>query len=252
MSAGNGMAHPPFAFAVWVAVGLTENHTIDCHCHADEREGVRASGHSKAWERHVFAILARMDRLWTPWRYAYITKTAPMRPGVPEALDAWPGPQSGEHDCVFCNMIHAVDYAVANGMAREEAEREALIVSRGATTFLCLNRYPYSTGHVMVVPYAHTDSLASLAPETAQEMMATAQRVEAMLRSVYRPQGLNFGLNLGEAAGAGVAAHLHLHALPRWSGDTNFMTVTAETRVLPEMLETTWQRLRDCVQADTD
>jgi ATP adenylyltransferase len=186
-----------------------------------------------------------MDRLWTPWRYAYITKTAPTRPGVPEALDAWPGPASGEADCVFCNMIHAVDYAIANGMPREEAEREALIVARGATAYLCLNRYPYSTGHVMIVPYTHTDSLASLAPEVAQEMMATAQRVETMLRSVYRPHGLNFGLNLGEAAGAGVAAHLHLHALPRWSGDTNFMTVTAETRVLPETLETTWQRLRD-------
>jgi len=188
-----------------------------------------------------------MDRLWTPWRYAYITNTTPPRPGVPPALDAWPGPSPSAPDCVFCNMIHSVDYAISQGMPREDAEREALIVSRGPTTYLCLNRYPYATGHVLIVPYAHTDSLTSLAPEVAQEIMSTAQRVEAILRKVYNPHGLNFGLNLGEAAGAGVAAHLHMHALPRWSGDTNFMTVTAETRVLPETLETTWTRLRKAI-----
>jgi ATP adenylyltransferase len=175
-----------------------------------------------------------MDRLWTPWRYAYITNTTPTRPGVPPALDAWPGPSPSDH-------------AIANGMSREDAEREALIVSRGPTAYLCLNRYPYATGHVLIVPYIHTDSLASLAPEVAQEVMSTAQRVETILRMVYHPHGLNFGLNLGEAAGAGVAAHLHMHALPRWSGDTNFMTVTAETRVLPETLETTWKRLREAL-----
>jgi ATP adenylyltransferase len=192
-----------------------------------------------------------MDQLWTPWRYAYITgESRPAEPrfkGVPAALSAWPGPALGDHDCVFCNMIHATDYAIAQGMTQEAAERESLIVSRGPTTYLCLNRYPYATGHVLIVPYAHTDSLTSLAPEVAQEIMSTAQRVEAILRKVYNPHGLNFGLNLGEAAGAGVAAHLHMHALPRWSGDTNFMTVTAETRVLPETLETTWTRLREAI-----
>ena len=188
-----------------------------------------------------------MDRLWTPWRYAYITKTMPTRPGVPSELDQWPGPADGEHDCVFCNMIHAVDFAIAHGMLREEAERAALIVSRGPTAYLCLNRFPYSTGHVLIVPYEHQDSLAALPAATAQEIMATAQRVESILRSVYNPHGLNYGLNLGESAGAGVAAHLHMHALPRWSGDTNFMTVTAETRILPETLETTWKRLRDAL-----
>jgi len=96
----------------------------------------------------------------------------------------------------------------------------------------------------MVIPYRHTDSLAGLESATAMEMMTLAQRTETCLRQVYRPDGLNFGLNLGESAGAGVADHIHLHALPRWSGDTNFMTVIAETRVLPETLEITWSKLR--------
>jgi len=192
-----------------------------------------------------------MDQLWTPWRYAYITGgNMPEQPrfkGVPPALSGWPGPAPGDHDCVFCNMIHATDYAVSKGMPCETAERESLIVWRGPTTYLCLNRYPYATGHVLLVPYAHTDSLAALAPETANELITTVQRVETILSKVYRPHGMNFGLNLGEAAGAGIAAHLHMHALPRWSGDTNFMTVTAETRVLPETLEITWQRLREAL-----
>ncbi|HEV2620349.1 MAG TPA: HIT domain-containing protein, partial [Acidobacteriaceae bacterium] len=111
--------------------------------------------------------------------------------------------------------------------------------------FLCLNAFPYSTGHVLIVPYRHVDSLALLPPEEAAEMMHLAQQVESVLRTVYHPAGLNFGLNLGEAAGAGIAEHIHLHALPRWLGDTNFMTAVADTRVLPEALDTTWQKIRD-------
>jgi ATP adenylyltransferase len=141
-------------------------------------------------------------------------------------------------------MIAAVEYAIANGTEPEEAERQARILLRWPSCFLCLNAFPYSTGHVLIVPYAHIDSLAALAAEAAQEMMALAQRVESILREVYRPAGMNFGLNLGEAGGAGIAGHIHMHALPRWIGDTNFMTVTADTRVLPESLETTWVRLR--------
>jgi ATP adenylyltransferase len=125
-----------------------------------------------------------------------------------------------------------------------DAERPAHILLRGPHCFLCLNAFPYATGHVLIVPYQHIDSLAALDPAAAQEMMSLAQRVESILRQVYRPAGMNFGLNLGEAAGAGIAAHLHMHALPRWVGDTNFMTVTANTRVLPEILDTTWTRLR--------
>jgi ATP adenylyltransferase len=120
-------------------------------------------------------------------------------------------------------------------------------VERGATSFVCLNAFPYGTGHVMIVPYAHLNSLAALPIETAQEMMVTIQRVERALREVYRPDGMNFGANLGEAAGAGIAEHLHIHGLPRWSGDVNFMTVIGETRVLPETLDVTWKKLREAL-----
>jgi ATP adenylyltransferase len=189
----------------------------------------------------------QMDRLWTPWRYSYITRSDPQaRSGVPAALNAWPpaGAENEDKHCVFCNMIAAVDYAVSQGMARESAEKAANIVHRGQHCFVCLNAYPYSTGHVMIVPYQHLDSLAALPPAAAHELIELAQRSEAVLREVYKPDGLNMGLNLGEAAGAGIADHIHMHVLPRWSGDTNFMTVTAETRVLPEVLEVTWGRLR--------
>ena len=141
-------------------------------------------------------------------------------------------------------MIAAVDYAIENGMPRETAEQAAHIVYRGKNCFICLNAFPYSTGHLLLLPYQHVDSLAAVAAEAAQELMVLAQRSEVALREVYRPGGINMGLNLGEAAGAGIADHIHLHALPRWSGDTNFMTVTAETRVLPESLDVTWAKLR--------
>jgi ATP adenylyltransferase len=141
-------------------------------------------------------------------------------------------------------MIAAVDYAIANGMGRETAEEAAQIVYRGLHCFVCLNAYPYSTGHVMIVPYEHLASLAGLPTEAANELTLLAQRCELVLREVYSPGGLNMGLNLGEAAGAGIADHIHMHVLPRWVGDTNFMTVTAETRVLPEPLDVTWKKLR--------
>jgi ATP adenylyltransferase len=186
-----------------------------------------------------------MDRLWTPWRYSYITRVDPQaRTGVPAELNAWPPTENEDKHCIFCNMIAAVDYAVENGMAREAAEKAAYLVHRGKHCFICLNAYPYSTGHMMIVPYQHLASLADVPTAAANEMMALTQRSEVALREVYRPGGINMGLNLGEAAGAGIADHLHLHVLPRWLGDTNFMTVTAETRVLPEPLDVTWARLR--------
>lgn len=187
-----------------------------------------------------------MDRLWTPWRYAYITggkKDA--RKGVPEALDAWPGDQ----ECVFCNMIAAADWAVSHGMPAVEAEQAIHLLERGKSCFLVLNGFPYNNGHLMAVPYQHEASLAELPLSTAEEMMRLARRAERAIRQVYRPDGLNLGLNLGESAGAGVAAHLHLHALPRWSGDTNFMTVVGETRILPEMLDASWERLRQALSS---
>src|SRR5579871_4867457 len=183
-----------------------------------------------------------MDILWTPWRYTYITSAGTIvRPGVPKKLEAW----SGDKGCVFCNLIASIDHAIAAGMPADEAESAGGLVLRGETCFVSLNAYPYTSGHVMVMPYAHLDRLAKVPRQTAHELMDLAQRTERVLESVYKPHGLNFGLNLGEAAGAGVAGHLHLHAMPRWVGDTNFMTTVGETRVVPEDLETTWKRLRD-------
>ena len=184
-----------------------------------------------------------MDYLWTPWRYAYVTGADREhgRPGVPEALQAWPG----NRGCVFCNLHTAASYAAEHGMDAIEADKAAHIVLRAQHCFICLNAYPYSSGHVMVIPYDHQHELNALSEVATAEMMLLARRTEAVLQKTYQPQGVNMGINLGKAAGAGVAEHLHLHILPRWLGDTNFMTVIGETRVLPETLDITWARLRD-------
>lgn len=155
-----------------------------------------------------------MDYLWTPWRYQYLTAG------------------SKPDGCVFCTA------------ARERDDRRHLVVHRAEHNFVILNRYPYTSGHVMVVPYQHAASLAEVEDATLTELMMLAKASERHLRAVYRPDGLNLGINLGESAGAGIAGHLHLHALPRWTGDANFMTVVGETRVLPETLDVTWERLR--------
>ncbi len=155
------------------------------------------------------------DVLFTPWRMTYLT-------GAPA-----PGPSS----CLFCDLPGLGD-------------TEALIVERGRTVFAVLNRYPYSNGHVMVAPFAHRGTLPELTRDERVELMDLAARLEEALRAEYAPQGLNAGLNLGRCAGAGVPGHLHLHLVPRWDGDTNFMTVVAETRVVPEDLGVTHRRLR--------
>ena len=183
-----------------------------------------------------------MDLLWTPWRYAYVTSAdGAARPGVPPALAAWPG----DTGCVICNLRAAVDYAIEHGMSADEAEAAGGLVKRGKHCFICLNAHPYTSGHVMVMPYAHLARLTALPTETAHELIDLAQMTEQALERLYRPHGLNFGMNLGQAAGAGVAGHLHLHAMPRWVGDTSFITTVAETRVLPEDLATTWKRMRE-------
>jgi len=188
-----------------------------------------------------------MDHLWTPWRYTYITQVdgEKQRQGVPAELEAWPG---DEH-CVFCNLIASVDYAKAHGMAAQAAERASHVVVRGEYCYVCLNAYPYTSGHVMVIPYEHQASLGALANEAAHEMMDLAQRTVRVLEELYSPHGMNLGMNLGKAGGAGVAGHLHLHALPRWHGDTNFMTVVGETRILPETLDATWEKMRAAFSA---
>ncbi len=160
-----------------------------------------------------------MDYLWTPWRYAYITS-------------------AGEApSCVFCD-------------AQKMQDEEARIILRGTYCYIILNTFPYTSGHVMIVPNQHLDTLSALPPASAQEMMSLAQRMESVLRQVYRPEGINMGVNIGKAAGAGVAGHVHMHVLPRWTADANFMSVIGETRVLPEDLKTTFERLKAALQSE--
>ena len=155
-----------------------------------------------------------MDYLWTPWRYSYVSN-----------VDKIAG-------CVFCEKVAQND------------DESALIVYRGSTCFVILNAYPYTSGHVMVVPYDHANELQRLSSEAATEMMQLSQRLEGVLRTLYHPDGINLGMNIGKAAGAGIAGHIHMHVLPRWVADANFMTVVGETRILPEALSETYRRIR--------
>jgi ATP adenylyltransferase len=159
-----------------------------------------------------------MDYLWTPWRYAYVS-TAEKTSG-----------------CIFCDLPKLGDDA------------KALIVHRGQYCFVILNAFPYTPGHVMIVPFAHLDELRKLPLEAAHEMMDLSQKMESVLRSLYNPNGLNLGMNIGKAAGAGVAGHIHMHALPRWVADANFLSVVGETRILPESLEMTYARIKAALE----
>jgi ATP adenylyltransferase len=154
-----------------------------------------------------------MDRLWSPWRYRYVSTA------------------EGATGCIFCDKPAAGDDA-AN-----------LIVHRGSLCFVLLNLYPYTSGHVMVAPYAHVATLAHADEATATELMALTRRVQRHLQEVYNAPGFNIGMNIGACAGAGVAGHIHMHVLPRWMGDANFMTTIGETRVVPEDLSTTFEKL---------
>jgi ATP adenylyltransferase len=141
--------------------------------------------------------------------------------------------KSKEEGCIFC-------------MAQErEDSAENLIAFRGERAYVILNRYPYTSGHLMVVPFAHQAHLEDLDPPTRGEMMELTARCMVVLRTIYHPEAFNLGANIGESAGAGVKSHVHLHIVPRWGGDTNFMTVVGETRVLPEALERTYERVRN-------
>ena len=153
-----------------------------------------------------------MDHLWSPWRLSYVTGSAR---------------GSG---CVFCDAASGRD--------------DALVVYRGTTSFVILNKFPYNNGHLMVVPNRHIATLAEASADELAEIMTLARRAERAIRAAYEPHGLNMGINLGKPAGAGITDHLHMHVVPRWNGDTNFMTVVGETRVLPEELAVTAERLR--------
>jgi ATP adenylyltransferase len=128
-------------------------------------------------------------------------------------------------------------------------DEEHFIVFRGRKNFIVLNRFPYTNGHLMIVPYHHSPDLAGIDLETATELFLLTREAEGHLRSLYKPNGLNLGMNIGEAAGAGIAGHIHMHILPRWTGDANFMTTIGETRILPEELPVTFERLRKAFHA---
>jgi ATP adenylyltransferase len=158
-----------------------------------------------------------LQRLWSPWRSKYIAS----------------GVDSQAEGCVFCQIAASPDRDASN-----------FVLHRGQHAFVLLNLYPYITGHLMVVPYLHTSEFDAVPKEITDDMMDLAKRSQTALREVYSPSGFNMGMNLGSAAGAGIADHIHIHLLPRWSGDTNFMTTVGESRVIPEALEATYEKLK--------
>jgi len=154
-----------------------------------------------------------MDHLFTPWRSTYMKKTG------------------GHSGCIFCQA------------AASQNDQETLVVHRAALNFVILNRYPYTSGHLMVAPYQHVSRLQQVDTVTVEEMMRLARSSERIIEENYQPQGLNIGMNLGEAAGAGIEQHIHLHVLPRWMGDANFMTSVSNTRIIPEDLSVTFEKI---------
>lgn len=160
-----------------------------------------------------------MQRLWSPWRMDYVTNA-----------DAAPG-------CFLCVK------------PAEDHDAENLIVLRGARAYAILNRFPYNTGHTLVAPYAHAGDFGALPAATADELTAITQRLVRALGAEYQPEGFNVGMNLGRVAGAGLPDHLHVHVVPRWGGDTNYMTVVGDTKVMPETLERTYQRVTAALAA---
>lgn len=155
-----------------------------------------------------------MKRIFSPWRMKYIEQPAQ------------------NHNCFFCEAVANPD------------DPQNLVIYHGSHAFVIINRYPYASGHIMVVPDAHVSTLPELVEEVRNEIIALLAKAEAVLEEVYHPEGFNIGANLGSAAGAGVPGHFHFHIVPRWVGDTNFMSALGEVRVLPEALEETYQRLR--------
>lgn len=154
-----------------------------------------------------------MQRLWAPWRMSYIKSSDKM------------------HGCFLCDAI-------------AKRDEDSLIVHRSERVFVILNSYPYNTGHIMVAPYRHVGDIESLDDREALDLINTIKKSLKALEDVYKPQGYNIGLNIGRASGAGLEGHIHIHVVPRWSGDANFMPIVSETKVLPEDLRTTWARLR--------
>lgn len=159
-----------------------------------------------------------MDVLWSPWRYDYIKSSG----------------DAAKDGCVFCNML-----------ANSAGDEENYILKKAEFNFVVLNIYPYISGHLMIVPYHHVSFLSDAGKQTTDEMMDLTKQAQAAITDAYRPDGINLGMNLGRAAGAGVDGHFHMHVLPRWVGDANFLTAIGQTRSIPESLETTYQRLKE-------
>ena len=160
-----------------------------------------------------------MDYIWTPWRMKYIQE------------------HNYYEGCIFCLAVESED------------NLENLIFHRGEHVYMILNRFPYTTGHVMCVPFAHKDRLHDLPRAARIEMMELTSKTVEVLQSIYQPEGFNIGLNLGEVAGAGIADHLHTHIVPRWGGDMSFMSTVCHTRVLPESLIDTYRRVKEAWEA---
>lgn len=162
-----------------------------------------------------------MRHLWAPWRMAYV------------------GGEVAPAGCIFCVK------------AAEDRDDENLIVLRGHSVFALMNLYPYNSGHLMIAPYAHVPSIQLMDTASLTELMTMSQRLLGALQGALGPQGFNLGINQGAVAGAGIADHAHLHIVPRWNGDTNFMTTLADIKVMPELLATTYQKLRDQLTGET-
>jgi ATP adenylyltransferase len=155
-----------------------------------------------------------MQHLWTPWRSTYMKASKP------------------QGYCLFCEA------------ARSDQDKDNLVVYRARHNFVILNRYPYTSGHLMIAPYDHVSRMNDASQAAVEEIMHLTRRAETVLEQGYRPDGINLGMNLGRAAGAGIAEHIHMHVLPRWTGDANFMSTLAETRIIPEALEETYSKLK--------
>ena len=155
-----------------------------------------------------------MDYLWSPWRYQYVTQAIP------------------EQGCIFCRKM------------QENQDKGNWILYRGLNNFVLLNLFPYTSGHLMIAPYAHIARLSDADDAIWMEMMALTRKAEQALQKTYQPEGINLGMNLGKSAGAGIADHIHMHVLPRWHADSNFLTTIGETRVLPEALSETYLKLK--------
>ncbi len=158
-----------------------------------------------------------MKILWAPWRASYVEK---------------PG-----ENCIFCKKV------------RENKDEENLIILRGQRSFIMLNRYPYNTGHLMIAPYRHVADIEDLTEDEAVEIFKLLRESIKAVKKAFKPDGFNIGVNLGRAAGAGVEGHIHIHAVPRWLGDTNFMPVTANTKVMPISLEEAYERIKRIIQS---